>query len=101
MSVTIPLFHPRWAAADTRGPLTSPGRITVPPVASEPLPNPEEMCSGQPSPHLPRGGETPGHHRTRLDYPDPIIDLRDGADYFRTIRDKTGNVARVVPGGEQ
>ena len=29
-------------------------------------------------------------HRARLDYPDPIIDLRDGADYFRTARDKAG-----------
>jgi deoxyribodipyrimidine photo-lyase len=27
-------------------------------------------------------------HRARLDYPDPIIGLRDGADYFRTFRDK-------------
>ena len=28
--------------------------------------------------------------RATLDYPDPIIDLRDGADYFRTARDKIG-----------
>ncbi len=28
--------------------------------------------------------------RADLDYPDPIIDLRDGADHFRTARDKTG-----------
>jgi len=31
--------------------------------------------------------------RATLDYPDPIIDLRDGADYFRTARD--------IIGGEQ
>jgi deoxyribodipyrimidine photo-lyase len=58
-------YYRRWAAADTRSPLTSPGRITVPPVGSEPLPSPEEMCSGQPSPHLPRGGETVGRHILR------------------------------------
>ncbi|HSZ31130.1 MAG TPA: deoxyribodipyrimidine photo-lyase [Pseudonocardiaceae bacterium] len=58
-------YYRRWAAADTRSPLTSPGRITMPPVASEPLPSPEEMCSGQPSPHLPRGGETVGRHILR------------------------------------
>ncbi|MGH3549047.1 MAG: cryptochrome/photolyase family protein [Pseudonocardiaceae bacterium] len=28
--------------------------------------------------------------RATLDYPDPIIDLRDGADYFRTARDRIG-----------
>ncbi len=28
--------------------------------------------------------------RATLDYPDPVIDLRDGADYFRTARDKIG-----------
>jgi deoxyribodipyrimidine photo-lyase len=30
------------------------------------------------------------HERATLDYPDPIIDLRDGADYFRTARDSIG-----------
>ncbi|MBA2471536.1 MAG: deoxyribodipyrimidine photo-lyase [Pseudonocardiales bacterium] len=30
------------------------------------------------------------HQRANLDYPDPIIDLRDGADHFRTARDETG-----------
>ncbi|HEY3895940.1 MAG TPA: deoxyribodipyrimidine photo-lyase [Pseudonocardiaceae bacterium] len=28
-------------------------------------------------------------HRAHLDYPDPIIDLRDGADYFHTARGKS------------
>ena len=41
------------------------------------------------------------HRRARLHYPDPIIDLREGADYFRTARDKTASMARVVPGGKQ
>jgi DNA photolyase-like FAD binding protein/DNA photolyase len=223
-------YYRRWGAADTRSPLTSPGRITVPSVASEPLPSPEKCapasphrtCHGvvrllgwhilrdwlarrsiltsTPTTTLPltalpgcrptyvsvvsppprccvsptgqrraakhSAGNWPGvtsttrsspraptprppppypsrpmapplrqaerydpsgdyvrrylpelqditgpavhqpwkldpHHRTRIDYPDPIIDLRDGADYFHTARDKTGNVARVVPGGEQ
>jgi deoxyribodipyrimidine photolyase len=41
------------------------------------------------------------HHRARLHYPDPIIDLRDGADYFRTAREKAATMASVEPGGEQ
>ena len=28
--------------------------------------------------------------RADLDYPEPIIDLRDGADYLRTARDEIG-----------
>lgn len=41
------------------------------------------------------------HRRARLDYPDPIIDLRDGADYFRAARGKTSTLERLAPGGEQ
>ena len=32
----------------------------MPPIATEPLPEAEQICSGQRSPQLPRGGETAG-----------------------------------------
>ncbi|MGH3779738.1 MAG: cryptochrome/photolyase family protein [Pseudonocardiaceae bacterium] len=53
-------YYRRWVAASTRHLLQAPGRITVPPIATDALPSPEEMCSGQRSPHLPPGGETAG-----------------------------------------
>ncbi|MEO7195675.1 MAG: deoxyribodipyrimidine photo-lyase [Pseudonocardiaceae bacterium] len=53
-------YYRRWSAVDTRGPLTAPHRITVPHIATEPLPSAEEIRSGQRSPRLPKGGETTG-----------------------------------------
>jgi deoxyribodipyrimidine photo-lyase len=43
-----------------------------------------------PGPAVHQPWKLDSHHRARLDYPDPLIDLRDGADYFRTARDETG-----------
>ncbi|MGH4008914.1 MAG: cryptochrome/photolyase family protein [Pseudonocardiaceae bacterium] len=60
-------YYRRWVAAGTRGLVTAPGRITVPPIVTEPLPEPEQICSGQRSPQLPRGGETEGR-RILLDW---------------------------------
>lgn len=56
---------------------------------------------GIPGPAVHQPWKLDPHHRARLHYPEPIIDLRDGADYFRTARDKTASITRVVPGGEQ
>jgi deoxyribodipyrimidine photo-lyase len=58
-------YYRRWVAASTRRLLDTPGRITVPPIATEAVPSPEEMCpeemcAGPRSPHLPPGGETAG-----------------------------------------
>ena len=58
-------YYRRWVAASTRRPLPAPGRITVPPVATEALPGPEAMYSGRRSPHLPPGGETAGRRILR------------------------------------
>ncbi|MBV9142526.1 MAG: deoxyribodipyrimidine photo-lyase, partial [Pseudonocardiales bacterium] len=53
-------YYRHWVARNTRGLLKPPERISVPPIASDGLPSPDQLCSGQPSPHLPRGGETAG-----------------------------------------
>lgn len=73
-------YYRRWVAADTRGLLTAPGRITVPPVATEPLPNAEEICSGQRSPQLPRGGETAGRRLLHRWFAGPIDDYAQAHD---------------------
>lgn len=53
-------YHRRWLQVRRRGLLDVPRRITVPPVATEPLPSADEVCPGQRSPRLPQGGETAG-----------------------------------------
>ena len=73
-------YYRRWVAADTRGLLTAPGRITVPPIATEPLPDAQEICSGQRSPHLPRGGETAGRRILHSWLAGPIHDYEQAHD---------------------
>lgn len=53
-------YYRRWVNAQRRTVLGVPRRITVPAVATEPLPSAGELCSGRRSPQLPRGGETAG-----------------------------------------
>ncbi len=53
-------YYRRWLRAQRRRLLELPRRITVPPIATDPLPGPEDLCSGQPSPYLPPGGEAAG-----------------------------------------
>lgn len=53
-------YHRRWLAARRRGLLEVPHRVTVPAVATEPLPSAEELRPGRRSPHLPPGGERAG-----------------------------------------
>ncbi|MGH3765324.1 MAG: cryptochrome/photolyase family protein [Pseudonocardiaceae bacterium] len=55
-SVFTPYYR-RWLPAPRRGLIEAPRRITVPPVPTDPLPSPDELCSGERSPHLPQGGE--------------------------------------------
>jgi deoxyribodipyrimidine photo-lyase len=53
-------YYRRWLHARRRDLVEVPRRITVPPVGTAPLPSAEELCPGQRSPHLPRGGEAVG-----------------------------------------
>jgi deoxyribodipyrimidine photo-lyase len=73
-------YYRRWVAADTRRLLEVPRRISVPPIASEPLPSPKQIRSGRHSPHLPRGGETAGRRILRDWLAGPIHDYEHAHD---------------------
>lgn len=78
-AVFTPYFR-RWSAAGTRRPLGAPKKISVPEVASGPLPEAAGLADGRPSPELPPGGETEARRRMNawLDGPiDRYADLRD------------------------
>jgi deoxyribodipyrimidine photo-lyase len=53
-------YYRRWLEAPRRDVLGAPRPIAVPAVASDPLPPADELCSGQRSPQLPKGGEAAG-----------------------------------------
>jgi deoxyribodipyrimidine photo-lyase len=53
-------YYRRWLGTPTRKVLRAPKTLTVPDVRSEPLPSPDELCSGAASPRLAVGGETTG-----------------------------------------
>ncbi|MCW2865797.1 MAG: deoxyribodipyrimidine photolyase [Actinoallomurus sp.] len=77
--VFTPYFR-RWSDAGVRRPLEGPGKISVPVVDSEPLPEASAIAPGRPSPELPVGGESEGRRRLEawLDGPiDRYDDLRD------------------------
>jgi deoxyribodipyrimidine photo-lyase len=108
------LYYRRWLNAARRDVLGVPARITVPDIATEPLPSAEDLCSGRRSPHRAPGGETAGRRvlsdwlngpirdyeqahddlagdgTSRLDYPNPIIDLHEGSERFRSARTRNG-----------
>ncbi|MFD6225026.1 cryptochrome/photolyase family protein [Nocardia asteroides] len=58
-AVFTPYFR-RWIDAHQRRPLGSPRTLSVPDVASDPLPTAAGLSSGDPSPNCPRGGEISG-----------------------------------------
>jgi deoxyribodipyrimidine photo-lyase len=53
-------YYRRWLHAQRRALLEAPRRITMPTVATDPIPAADELCPGQRSPQLPQGGETAG-----------------------------------------
>ncbi|MBF6543772.1 cryptochrome/photolyase family protein [Nocardia brasiliensis] len=63
-AVFTPYFR-RWTEAHQRKPLGKPRELTVAPVHSDPLPEPEALCAGPTSPHLSVGGETTGRKIVR------------------------------------
>ncbi|MGH3695565.1 MAG: cryptochrome/photolyase family protein [Pseudonocardiaceae bacterium] len=73
-------YYRRWLQAQRRGLLEVPRRITVPPVATEPLPSPDRLCSGQRSPHLPQGGEAAGRRILSDWLAGPIRDYEQAHD---------------------
>jgi deoxyribodipyrimidine photo-lyase len=73
-------YYRRWLQAPRRGLLEVPRRITVPPIATDPLPSGDELCSGRRSPHLPSGGEAAGRCLLRDWLAGPIGDYEQAHD---------------------
>lgn len=67
----------QWAGAQRRAPLHAPHHLELPRIPAGSLPEPGEICTGEPSPELSVGGETTGRKRLR----DWLS--RSAADYAR------------------
>ncbi|MCP2276735.1 cryptochrome/photolyase family protein [Nocardia amikacinitolerans] len=72
-SVFTPYFR-RWTEAHRRKPLGKPRALTLPRIAGDPLPKPEDLCTGESSPHLAVGGETTGRKLLRDWLSGPLAD---------------------------
>jgi deoxyribodipyrimidine photo-lyase len=68
-AVFTPYFR-RWSGVRVREPLEAPGKISVPDIMSERLP--ETIVSGRPSPELPEGGESEARRRVEAWLAGPI-----------------------------
>jgi deoxyribodipyrimidine photo-lyase len=69
--VFTPYFR-RWSDAGVRRPLEAPGKISVPEVGSEPLPEASTIAPGLPSRELPEGGESEARRRMKAWLAGPI-----------------------------
>ncbi|MFD3747820.1 cryptochrome/photolyase family protein [Nocardia sp. NPDC058633] len=79
-AVFTPYFR-RWSAAHHRAPLPAPRSLSVPSIRSAPLPRPEDLGAGEPSPRLRVGGESAGRALLRDWLDGPIVDYaRDNDD---------------------
>ncbi|GAA5086794.1 cryptochrome/photolyase family protein [Nocardia iowensis] len=80
-AIFTPYFR-RWSEAHQRKPLGKPRGLTVPEVASEPLPEAEQLRAGPTSPQLAVGGETTGRKMLRDWLSGPIEAYEDRNDYL-------------------
>ncbi|MFC4127161.1 cryptochrome/photolyase family protein [Nocardia rhizosphaerae] len=78
-AVFTPYFR-RWLDAPQRRPLGAPRALTVPELASDPLPGPAELSHGDPSPNCPRGGEITGRVLLHKWLAGPVDDYADRGD---------------------
>jgi deoxyribodipyrimidine photo-lyase len=79
-AVFTPYFR-RWSAAHRRTPLPPPRSLSVPTIRSEPLPQPCDLSSGEPSPQLHVGGESTGRALLHDWLDGPVADYaRDNDD---------------------
>jgi deoxyribodipyrimidine photo-lyase len=91
-SVFTPYYR-KWAAHRGRGVLPAPERITVPAgVASDPLPGKHDICPGDTSPHLMRGGETEARTRAKRWYDSDVASYDDDHDALAN-----DNTSRLSP----
>jgi len=91
MAVFTPYFR-RWAQRPLRDPAPTPRAVRLPPVPAGDLPQRADLAGGQPSPDLPKGGESAGRHRLSGW-------LRSGVDSYHEDHDAPGNdnTSRLSP----
>jgi deoxyribodipyrimidine photo-lyase len=58
-------YYRRWSQVERRRPLAPPRRLSLPRIATEPLPEPSDIHPGAPSPGLLRGGERTAREHLR------------------------------------
>lgn len=73
-------YHRRWESAPVRETLAAPRLVRVPGLRSDPLPDGGTLAPGQPSPALPKGGETAGRELMRSWLAGPLDGYADGHD---------------------
>jgi deoxyribodipyrimidine photo-lyase len=73
-------YYRRWLQVQRRGLLDAPRRITVPAVATDPLPSAGELCAGPRSPKLPQGGEAAGRRTLRDWLAGPVAHYQQARD---------------------
>jgi deoxyribodipyrimidine photo-lyase len=78
-AVFTPFFR-KWSVAGIRRPLGAPRTISVPDVASDPLPAATDLSDGRTSPDLPQGGETEGRRRLTAWLAGPVDGYEDQHD---------------------
>lgn len=78
-AVFTPYFR-RWAQTSIRTPLRPPRSLDLPRIAAGRLPKAQDICAGDPSPKLPRGGETEGRERLKRWLDGPFQSYSDQHD---------------------
>jgi deoxyribodipyrimidine photo-lyase len=91
MAVFTPYLR-RWEQRPLREAAPTPRRLVVPPVPAGTLPAPSDISRGEPSPVLPRGGETEGRRRL-------AVWLRNGITAYSDDHDALGrdSTSRLSP----
>ncbi len=73
-------YYRRWLHAATRRVVPAPSSLNVAKVHTEPLPAPNQLCSGTPSPKLTVGGETTARRVVKAWLAGPVDDYHDQHD---------------------
>jgi deoxyribodipyrimidine photo-lyase len=94
MSVFSP-YHRKWLQTSHRDVVPAPRSLSLPPdVAPGVVPKPDDICPGDTSPDLLRGGETEGGRRVKQWYDVGIADYTD--DHDALARDNTSRLSAYL-----
>ncbi|MEV6279327.1 deoxyribodipyrimidine photo-lyase [Nocardia sp. NPDC051832] len=78
-AVFTPYFK-RWLETPMRRPLPAPDRLVVPKIASDPIPEPSDLCAEPGSPQLQVGGEVTGRNLLADWLSGPVLDYAEHKD---------------------